>query len=111
MNTYGRFKPRTEILVFNIGGVTMRSKAIFTGIVCLLCAVSAFGQGRGGGPSSAPPKTDMVTPEVPGVVKAGTKIEIVKYGLGGDDAGVGMPDGSVLIATGGASAKSTQAAT
>ena len=80
----------------------MRSKAIFTGIVCLLCAASAFGQGRGGGgQAAAPPKTDMVTPEVPGVVKAGTKIEIVKYGLGGDDAGVGMPDGSVLISTGG----------
>jgi gluconolactonase len=40
-----------------------------------------------------------VTLEIPGVVKAGTKIEIVASGLRGSDAGVGMPDGS-FIATG-----------
>jgi gluconolactonase len=48
---------------------------------------------------------DKVTPEIPGVVKAGTKIEVLKYGLGGDDAGVGMPDGSLLITTGGGVSK------
>jgi gluconolactonase len=35
------------------------------------------------------------------VVKAGTKIEVVKFGLRGADAGVGMPDGSLLVTTGG----------
>jgi gluconolactonase len=38
-------------------------------------------------------------------VKAGTKIEVLKYGLGGDDAGVGMPDGGLLITTGGGVSK------
>ena len=68
------------------------------------------GQGRGqgggrgaGGAAAAPapdpvPAMDKVTPEIPGVVKAGTKVEIIKYGIRGSDAGVGMPDGSVLIA-------------
>ena len=42
---------------------------------------------------------DKVTPEIPGVVKAGTKIEIVKFGLGGTDAGMGMSDGSVLVSS------------
>jgi gluconolactonase len=42
---------------------------------------------------------DKVTPEIPGVVKAGTKIEIVKYGLPRSDSGLGLPDGSVLVAT------------
>ena len=44
-----------------------------------------------------PPAADKVTPEIPGVVKAGTKIEIVTFGLRGSDAGVGTPDGSVLV--------------
>ena len=104
--------------------IGMKSKAIFVLALLLFCSAAVFaqeggeggeggrggrgggGQGRGGrGQAAPPPKMDMVTPEVPGIVKAGTKIEIVKYGLGGDDAGVGMPDGSVLIATGGGVAK------
>src|SRR5258705_7250300 len=56
--------------------------------------------GRGGGQEAAqPPATDKVTPEIPGVLKAGTKIEIVASGLRGSDAGVGLADGS-FIATG-----------
>jgi len=104
--------------------IGMKSKAIFVLALLLFCSAAVFaqeggeggeggrggrgggGQGRGGrGQAAPPPKMDMVTPEVPGIVKAGTKIEIVKYGLEGDDAGVGMPDGSVLIATGGGVAK------
>jgi gluconolactonase len=48
---------------------------------------------------------DKVTPNIPGVVAAGTKIEVVKYGLRGSDAGVGMPDGSVLVTSGGVLSK------
>src|ERR1044072_7647908 len=50
--------------------------------------------GRGGQEAAAPPATDKVPPEIPGVVKAGTKIEIVASGLRGSDAGVGLPAGS-----------------
>jgi len=66
-----------------------------------------FGQGRqgGGAQDQKPPATDKVTPEIPGVVKAGTKIEVVKFGLRGADAGVAMPDGSLLITTGGGVSK------
>jgi len=77
----------------------MKSKAILVALLCLLCAVAAFGQAREGGQRRGqgggggrgqqpeqPPAMDKVTPEIPGVVKAGTKIEIVKFGLGGTDA-------------------------
>src|SRR3989442_13513147 len=88
----------------------MVSRASLFIVVCLMCCtallVQAQGrQGREGGrggrgaqaPEAArPPATDKVTPEIPGVVKAGTKIEIVAFGLRGSDAGVGTPDGSVL---------------
>ena len=59
---------------------------------------------EGGGQREAeakPPATDKVTPAIPGVVAAGTKIEVVKYGLRGADGGVGMPNGDLLVTTGG----------
>ena len=77
----------------------MRSRIIFGAIVCLLGSVTAFGQGRGR--QETAPAADKVTPEIPGVVAAGTKIEVVKWGLQGADGGVGMPDGSLILTTSG----------
>jgi gluconolactonase len=63
---------------------------------CVLSCTSAFGQGRN---QNDPPPTDKVTPNIPGVIAAGTKIEVVKYGLRGSDGVVGMPDGSIILTT------------
>ena len=82
----------------------MKVRAIFAFVFYVFGSLMLFGQGRGQ-QNQAPPATDKVTPNIPGVVAAGTKIEIIKYGLRGADAGVGMPDGSVLLATGGGIAK------
>ena len=71
----------------------MKSKAIFVALLSLFCSVALFGQARDGGQGRAqgggrgrgltkPPATDKVTPEIPGVVKSGTKIEIVNTALG-----------------------------
>ncbi len=89
----------------------MKSKAILVALLCLLCAVAAFGQAREGGQRRGqgggggrgqqpeqPPAMDKVTPEIPGVVKAGTKIEIVKFGLGGTDARDGTVRSSLRYA-------------
>ena len=81
----------------------MRSKVFFAAIVCLLGSLILFGQGRGR--QETAPASDKVTPEIPGVVPAGTKIEVVKWGLQGADGGVGMPDGSVIVAANGGVAK------
>ena len=70
----------------------MRSKTTFFVLLSFVfCCPALFGQGRRGGEAQdqKPPATDKVTPEIPGVVKAGTKIEVVKFGLRGADAGVG----------------------
>ncbi len=84
----------------------MKARGALIALAGLLCAGMLFAQegggrgGRGGrGQNAAPPAMDKVTPEVPGVVKAGTKIEIIKYGMGGSDSGTGMPDGSVLVSS------------
>jgi len=94
----------------------MKAKAsLFTVIAILVCcALLAQAQegrgreggrggrgGRGGQEAAQPPATDKVTPEIRGVVKAGTKIEIVAFGLRGSDAGVGMPDGSFIATANG----------
>lgn len=96
----------------------MKSKVLILIVLSALCFSPAFAQeeggqgggrgGRGGqnrGRQEAPPPTDKVTPEVKGVFKEGTKIEVVKYGLQGADGAVGMPDGSILVATNGGVAK------
>src|SRR5260370_5245417 len=105
----------------------MKSKVIFVVMALLFSSVAVFdqeggqsagqsrgqgrgqGRGEGGGEGGQQRETvvdnNKVTPEIPGVVKAGTKIEIVKNGLRGSDGGVGMPDGSLLITANGGLAK------
>jgi gluconolactonase len=93
----------------------MRSRATLVTVICLVgCARCCAGAGapgtrgrprrrggRGGQEAAQPPATDKVTPEIPGIVKAGTKIEIVASGLRGSDAGVGTPDGGFIATANG----------
>jgi gluconolactonase len=93
----------------------MASRASLFTVVCLISCAALLAQaqerqgrgGRAGGRGAEaqapaqPPATDKVTQEIPGVVKAGTKIEIVAFGLRGSDAGVGLPDGSFIATANG----------
>jgi len=95
----------------------MVSRASLLTVVCLVCCAALLtqaqerqgreggrggrGGGRGGQEAATPPATDKVAPEIKGVVKAGTKIEIVAFGLRGSDAGVGLPDGSFIATANG----------
>src|SRR5947209_19704896 len=47
--------------------------------------------------AQVPSATQVVPEEVPGIVKAGTKIELVKSGLDGSDDPIGLPDGTTLF--------------
>ena len=55
----------------------------------LLGALLLFGQ--------APASPQTVSDGIPGIVKAGTKIELVKSGLQGSDDPIGLPDGTTLF--------------
>jgi len=44
-----------------------------------------------------PSATQVVPEDIPGIVKAGTKIELVKGGLDGADDPIGLPDGTTLF--------------
>jgi gluconolactonase len=61
----------------------------------VLISTSALAQ-RGGRPE-APPPASFTAPSIPGVVAAGTKIELVKSGLQRTEGPVAMKDGSMLV--------------
>jgi gluconolactonase len=44
-----------------------------------------------------PPATDTITPGIPGVVAAGTKVSVIKDGFNGTEGPVAHPDGSFLF--------------
>ena len=88
----------------------MRSRVTLVTVICLVGCAALLAQaqerqgregGRGGQEAAQPPATDKVTPEISGIVKAGTKIEIVASGLRGSDAGVGTPDGGFIATANG----------
>ena len=66
--------------------------------VGVLISTSALPQGRGGQEGAAPPASFTAT-SIPGVVAAGTKIELVKTGLGRTEGPVAMQDGSMLVSS------------
>ena len=71
----------------------MRLKVLF-----LFLAVTVFAQergGRGGAPQA--PAADSVATEIPGVVKAGTKVQVIKEGFMGTEGPIGLPDGSLIF--------------
>jgi gluconolactonase len=65
-----------------------------------ICVVPVLGQGRGQGP--APPATDTVAPEIAGVVKAGTRVVVLKDDLQGTEGPIALPDSTLVFTEGGA---------
>jgi hypothetical protein len=72
----------------------MKSTAGLVVAVGLLCAVTLFGQEAA--VPLPPPATDTIAPEIPGVVKGGTKVQVVVDGLKHTDGPVAMRDGTLL---------------
>ena len=72
----------------------MKLKAGFVVVFVLRCAVTAFGQ-QGETPLP-PPATDTIAPDIPGVVKGGTKVQVIVDGLKHTDGPAAMADGTLL---------------
>jgi gluconolactonase len=71
----------------------MKRTAGFVVAFILCCAVTAFGQQEVPLP---PPATDTIAPEIPGVVKGGTKVQVIVDGLKQTDGPAAMADGTLL---------------
>ncbi len=63
-------------------------------------AVPVLGQGRGQAP--VPPATETVAPEIAGVVRAGTRVIVIKDDLQGTEGPIALPDGTLAFTEGGA---------
>ena len=72
----------------------MQARARLVVVLCLLGAVTAYVQGQG--VPLPPPATDTVAPDIPGVVKGGSKVQVIVDGLQQTDGPATMPDGTLL---------------
>lgn len=77
-------------------GASWRSTYLVTAGV--LIGTAALAQ-RSGGPEDASPPASITATAIPGVVAAGTQIQLVKAGLGRTEGPVAMPDGSMLVSS------------
>ena len=104
----------------------MKTKAAWVVALWLLCSPAAFGQRQGPGrmynatieppkaqgqaagqaPGQAQPQappTDTEAPDIPGVVKGGTKVHVIKDGFRDTEGPIALPDGSLIFTETGAS--------
>ena len=77
----------------------MNAKACFVIAGCVLATTVALGQGRGGGQEGPPPDParELTAPDIPGVVKGGTKVQFIRANFNGTEGVIAMADGSVLF--------------
>ena len=86
---------RQNVALFSVGLVVIWSVAVF--------AQGAANQpAQAAAPAYVPPAWDTYTPNIPGVVAAGTTVELITDQLNGTEGPVAMPDGTLLFTEGGA---------
>lgn len=72
----------------------LRDCSMLAAVFLTLLAVATTSAQRG---TVVPPPTDLTTPAIPGVVAAGTKIELVKGDFKRTEGPVAMPDGGIVF--------------
>jgi len=78
----------------------MRIFALLAAVALVSGIANAQGRGgRGAGQDQPPPPKDVVAPTIPGVVAAGTRIELVAFPVQGTEGPIGLADGSGIIFT------------
>ena len=80
----------------------MRHNATLVGVgLALLCSVAVFAQDAANQPYVAP-AFDTYTPNIPGVVTGGTRVELITDQLNGTEGPVALTDGTLVFTEGGA---------
>src|SRR5688500_3112027 len=72
----------------------MRSTAVICLTAVAILAVAPIDVRAQGGP---PVATETIATEIPGVIAAGTRIEVIKSGFTGTEGPIGLPDGSLIF--------------
>ncbi len=71
----------------------MKVTRLTLALMLLVTPTPALAQGA----QQQPPPTDTITPAIPGVAAAGTKVVVIKSGFTGTEGPIGMPDGSLIF--------------
>ena len=66
------------------------------GLIVLLLSATASGQRRDGPPQPPAPR-EVIASAIPGVVAAGTRIELVAFPVQSPEGSIGLPDGSGIL--------------
>ena len=74
----------------------MRSTAVarLTAVATILAVAPIDVRAQGAAP---PVAAETVATEIPGVIAAGTRIEVIKSGFTGTEGPIGLPDGSLIF--------------
>ena len=72
----------------------MKLKVAAVTLFSLLYSLAVFGQ-QGNTPQA--PATDTVAPDIPGVVKGGTKVQVIKDDFVATEGPITLPDGSLIF--------------
>ena len=77
----------------------MRSKSAFVIALSLVISGIVFGQAppQNPAPPPEPALKEVTAPDIPGVIKGGTKVVLLRDGLNGTEGVIALPDGSVLF--------------
>jgi len=72
--------------------------SILASSILIAALQAAMPQGRGGQnePPQPAPK-EMIAPDIPGVIRGGTKVTLIRDGFKGTEGVISMPDGSMLF--------------
>ena len=73
----------------------MRTSAVVLLAASVVCGTSLSGQG--GPPPIAKSPPDTVAPDIPGVVKGGTRVQLIRDLFQSTEGPISMPDGSLLF--------------
>lgn len=77
----------------------MRPYSVFLIVLCLFISGIVLGQAQGQNPAQPPEPAlkEVTAPDIPGVIKGGTKVTLLRDGFNGTEGVISMPDGSVLF--------------
>ncbi len=75
----------------------MKTKALFALTLGLVLCTAVVGQERGARGGAPQPAADTTAPDIPGVVKGGTKVQVIKEGFNGTEGPIALPDGSLIF--------------
>ncbi|MDH3418363.1 MAG: SMP-30/gluconolactonase/LRE family protein [Gammaproteobacteria bacterium] len=76
-----------------------RASLRLTSLIAVGVLISTSSLAQGGGQQGASPPASFTATAIPGVVAAGTRIELVAGDLGRTEGPVAMPDGSMLVSS------------